>query len=239
MSMHTRGVIVADWGELDYQTAWDKQSSLQQSIIQKKLQRAVPVWSGPYHLVFCEHKKVFTLGRSGKESHLLINEELLKANHIDFYKINRGGDITYHGPGQIVVYPILDMEAFFTDVHRYVRKLESIIISVLHEFHIEGYRNPAYTGVWLTSRQDRRPKKICAIGVHLSRWVTLHGLAFNVRTDLSPFDFIVPCGIRDPDMGVTSLHLETDLTIDMDHIRSRIKHYFAIEFDCEYLTPPL
>ncbi len=235
--MNTKGVIVEDWGEVDYKSAWDRQSVLQQTIIQKKLRKDHSIWSGPYYLVFCEHKKVFTLGRSGKESNLLINESLLQSNDIDFYKINRGGDITYHGPGQIVVYPLLDMDSFFTDVHKYVRKLEAIIIAVLQEYRIDAYRNPAYTGVWLTSRQDGQPKKICAIGVHMSRWVTLHGLAFNVNTDLSPYDFIIPCGIRDPDKGVTSLHLETTQSIDMDHMRSRIKHYFAIEFECEYILP--
>lgn len=234
--MDKRSVIIEDWGRTDYQQAWDRQTELQKAIIAKKISKEA--YSGPYHLVFCEHHKVFTLGRSGKEANLLINPGYLKTQGIDFYKINRGGDITYHGPGQIVLYPILDMESFFTDVHKYVRKLEEIIIRTLQTYNIDAYRNPAYTGVWVTSMQDRLPKKICAIGVHMSRWVTLHGLAFNVTTDLQPFDYIVPCGIRDPEKGITSLHLETDQPIDMEHIRSMIKYYFAEEFDCQYILTP-
>lgn len=235
--MGLKDTIIEHWGTIDYQQAWDRQTLIQKAIIDKKLKRDPSIWSGPNHLIFCQHPKVFTLGRSGKESNLLINEVLLEANQIQFYKINRGGDITYHGPGQIVLYPILDMELFFTDVHKYVRKLEGIIIAVLQEYNIEAYRNPAYTGVWLSSRTNHQPKKICAIGVHMSRWVTLHGLAFNVQLDLSPFDFIVPCGIRDPGMGVTSLDQETDMPIDFGSIESRIKHYFGIEFECDFIPP--
>jgi lipoyl(octanoyl) transferase len=233
--MISKNVIAEDWGEIDYKLAWDRQTDIQQTIISKKLKRDPQLWSGPYHLIFCQHPKVFTLGRSGKESNLLVNDEMLNRNGIGFYKINRGGDITFHGPGQIVVYPIIDLENFFTDVHKYVRKLEATIIRVLNEYNIDAYRNPKYTGVWLTSNQDHLPKKICAIGVHMSRWVTLHGLAFNVHTDLRPYDFIVPCGIRDPDKGVTSLHLETQLPLDLIHMQSRIKHYFAEEFECDYI----
>lgn len=231
-----RSVIVSDWGLMDYQKAWDKQTMLFQEIVQRKTGPHKTTDTGPYHLIFCQHHPVFTLGRSGKEDHLLLNPEFLKSKGIDFYKINRGGDITYHGPGQLVCYPIFDMEHFFQDVHRYIRTLENIIIRTLHEFQLDAYHHPQYTGVWLTSRLDHRPKKICAIGVHMSRWVTLHGLAFNIQTDLAPFDYIVPCGIRDPDKGVTSLHLETDLPIRFNEIQSRVTHYFEEEFQCSFIT---
>ncbi len=230
-----RLVHVQDWGTIDYKEAWDRQMALQQDIIHKKRNRNLFDYSGPFTLIFCEHPKVFTLGRSGKDSNLLINESLLKYNQIDFYKINRGGDITYHGPGQMVLYPILDLDYFFSDVHLYVRKLEQIVIETLKDYQIEAYRNPDFTGVWLRSRIDGRAKKICALGVHLSRWVTLHGIAFNIHTDLTPFNFIVPCGIQDPEKGVTSLHLETDVPIQMNEIKSKVQYYFASEFDCQYI----
>ncbi len=227
-----RQVILQDWGLVGYLEAWDRQTALFQEIIRRKTGSQKSNETGPYHLIFCEHRPVVTLGRSGKENHLLINEELLKLKGIEFYKINRGGDITYHGPGQTVMYPILDMEHFFTDVHRYIRSLENIVIRTLAHFELEAFRNPKYTGVWLQSRQDRQPKKICAIGVHMSRWVTLHGLAFNIHTDLSPFEYIIPCGIRDPDKGVTSLHLETDIAIDPLQIQSMLAGFFETEFQC-------
>lgn len=227
-----RQVILEDWGLVPYQEAWARQTALHQSIIKKKTGPNKQKETGPFHLIFCQHPPVFTLGRSGKEQNLLINEELLRNKGIEFYRINRGGDITYHGPGQWVVYPILDMEWFYTDVHRYVRSLENIVMLTLAEYGLEAFRNPKYTGVWLESRNGGLPKKICAIGVHMSRWVTLHGLAFNVHADLTPFEYIVPCGIRDPDKGVTSLHLETDLPLDFQAIQGRLAHHFEQEFDC-------
>lgn len=225
-------VQVRDWGLIDYQEAWDRQTGLFQEIVARKTGPSKTRNTGPFHLVFCQHYPVFTLGRSGKEDHLLIQEQQLKSKGIGFYKINRGGDITYHGPGQIVMYPILDMEHFYTDVHRYIRSLENIIIRTLQGYQLDAFRNPKYTGVWLSSRTDGRPKKICAIGVHMSRWVTLHGLAFNIMTDLTPFDYIVPCGIRDPDKGVTSLHLETDLPLDLNQIQNQMSGLFEDEFQC-------
>lgn len=238
LPMHMQ-VNIQDWGLVDYQTAWDRQTMLFQEIVQRKTGPFKTRDTGPFHLIFCQHDPVFTLGRSGKENHLLINQELLKIKGIGFYKINRGGDITYHGPGQIVMYPILDMEHFFTDVHRYIRSLENIVIRTLEGFQIEAFRNPQYTGVWVQSRIDRHPKKICAIGVHMSRWVTLHGLAFNIQTDLTPFDYIVPCGIRDPDKGVTSLHLETDLPLDLPAIQNKMAIYFEEEFQCSLKAQPI
>lgn len=230
-----REVHIEDWGLIDYQLAWDKQTSIHNKIKENKISKSEVKEPMPSHLVFCEHNKVFTLGRSGKEQNLLMNTEWLKSIGIDYYKINRGGDITYHGPGQIVMYPILDLDQFFTDVHKYVRKLEEVVIKTLADYSINSFRNPAYTGVWVLSRMDNLPKKICALGVHMSRWITLHGIAFNIHTDLSPFDYIVPCGIRDPDKGVTSLHLETDAIINTEEVKERMKHYFAIEFECNYI----
>jgi lipoyl(octanoyl) transferase len=230
----TKSVVIQDWGRIAYKQAWDQQTHLHESIIQQKRDKTNP-FTGPHYLIFCEHEPVFTLGRSGKENHLLLQPERLAQRGIDFYKINRGGDITYHGPGQVVVYPILDLDLFFNDVHRFIRSLESVIIRVLADYQIEGLRNPAYTGVWVRSRQDSRPKKICALGVHMSRWVTLHGLAFNLSTDLSAFEYIIPCGIADPQLGVTSLQLETDLPFTSEEIKSKIQEYFAAEFDCHYI----
>lgn len=228
-------VRVEDWGLVDYKSAWDRQTLIHNAIKENKISKSSNQHPLPSHLIFCEHHKVFTLGRSGKDQHLLMNEDWLKSIGIDFYKINRGGDITYHGPGQIIMYPILDLDHFFTDVHRYVRTLEEIVIRTLAEYNLNAFRNPDYTGVWVLSRIDNLPKKICALGVHMSRWITLHGIAFNIHTDLSPFDYIVPCGIRDPDKGVTSLHLETDLPLNKEEIKDKMKHYFAKEFECNYL----
>ncbi|MEP7267953.1 MAG: lipoyl(octanoyl) transferase LipB [Saprospiraceae bacterium] len=230
-----RSITIENWGLIDYKKAWDQQTSIHQEIIEKKRNKTENSFTGPGRLIFCEHEKVFTLGRSGKESNLLMNLDWLKSKGIDFYKINRGGDITYHGPGQIVLYPIIDLDYFFNDVHKYVRKLEEIVIQVIATFNIQGYRHPDFTGVWVKSRMDGHAKKICAIGVHMSRWVTLHGLAFNVHTDLTPFEYIVPCGIRDPEKGVTSLHLETELEINRHHVQALMEHHFAKEFDCKYI----
>jgi lipoyl(octanoyl) transferase len=230
-----KAVLIEDWGLIDYKEAWDRQTLIHNTIKENKISRSSDKQLLPSHLIFCEHNKVFTLGRSGKEQNLLINEDWLRSMGIDFYKINRGGDITFHGPGQLVMYPILDLDHFFSDVHRYVRTLEEIVIKVLAEYELQAFRNPDYTGVWLKSRIDKLPKKICALGVHMSRWITLHGIAFNINTDLTPFDYIVPCGIRDPDKGVTSLHLETDKPIRLDEVKEKMKYYFAVEFECNYI----
>lgn len=230
---HHRHAHIQDWGVIDYKKAWDRQTELHDEIKNNKIHKQGKLLHDK--LIFCEHPSVFTLGKSGKEENLLMNTDWLKSIGIDFYKINRGGDITYHGPGQIVMYPILDLDRYFNDVHRYVRTLEEIIIKTLHDYHIDSFRNPTFTGVWLISRLDRQPKKICALGVHMSRWVTLHGIAFNVLTDLTPFDYIVPCGIKDPEKGVTSLHLETDQSIVRSEVLERVQYHFAKEFDCIYI----
>ncbi len=227
-----------DLGRISYADAWAYQSRIHQGLIARK--RAVrkgqalpPEADGAVNtLLFCEHPPVFTLGKSGSPDHLLLDKSELKSQGFEFYKINRGGDITYHGPGQIVGYPILDLDDFFTDVHRYVRYLEEAVIRTLAEYGLEGHREDGYTGVWL----DGKPKrKICAIGVHLSRWVTLHGFAFNVNTQLSHFRHIVPCGIQEADKDVTSMARELGREVPMEEVKRKLKGHFAELFDMTYL----
>lgn len=188
----------------------------------------------PHRFLLCEHHHVFTLGKSGSLDHLLLNEEELNSQAIEFFKINRGGDITYHGPGQITGYPILDLDEFFTDVHRYVRSLEEMIIRYLRTMGLEGLRIEGYTGVWLPP-DEKSPfyRKICAIGVHLSRWVSMHGFAFNVNTDLSYFDRIVPCGIVDEDKRVTSLSAETGQSFNLKAVGDELLSIFVDLFNCD------
>ncbi len=182
-----------------------------------------------HYLLFCEHPHVYTLGKSGSEKNLLISDDELKKIQATFYNINRGGDITYHGPGQIVGYPILDLDLFFNDIHKYMRCLEEVIIKTLAHYNIEGSRIEGLTGVWLgAGTTDAR--KICAFGVRLSRWVTMHGFAFNVNCDLSYFNNIVPCGITDK--KVTSLHVELGREVNMEEVKQLIKRNFELVFDC-------
>jgi lipoyl(octanoyl) transferase len=169
------------------------------------------------HLLFCEHPHVYTLGKSGKESHLLLNNEELKDKNAVFYKINRGGDITYHGPGQLVVYPILDLEHFFTDIHKYMRLLEEAVIHTIAAYGLKGDRIEGMTGVWLDVGTPKE-RKICALGVKASRWVTMHGIGFNVNTDLDYFSNIVPCGIEDK--AVTSMKKELGITVNMEDVKA-------------------
>lgn len=196
-------------GLKDYKETWDYQEALFKTIIALKMQnRAADTHSiTPNYLLFVEHPSVYTLGKSGDISHLLLNEQQLTEKGVSFYRINRGGDITYHGPGQLVGYPILDMENFFTDIHRYLRLLEEVVILTLRDYGLKGERSAGETGVWLDP-ETRFARKICAMGVRSSRWVTMHGFALNVNTHLGYFDYIVPCGIRGK--GVTSLQAELD-----------------------------
>ncbi len=168
--------------------------------------------------------------------HLLLSEEALEERGIQFYKTNRGGDITYHGPGQIVAYPIFDLDCFFTDVHRYVRYLEEAVILTLAEYGIEAGREEGYTGVWLAATSVLPKRKICAIGVHLRRWITMHGLALNVNTDLTYFQHIIPCGINDADKAVTSMALELGRTVDLEEVKAHLRKHFAQLFDFEWAT---
>jgi lipoyl(octanoyl) transferase len=204
-----------------------------QSIIDIKLSNREKEFPEPTknYLLTVEHPHVYTLGKSGKPSHLLVSEDFLKSINATFYKVNRGGDITYHGFGQLVVYPILDLENFFTDIHRYVRNLEEVIIRVLNDYGIKGERSLGETGVWIDTHDIKKARKICAIGVRSSRWVTMHGLAFNLNTDLKYFDYIIPCGISDK--KVTSLHLELGKKVDENEVLEKVLHYFEEVFECQ------
>jgi lipoyl(octanoyl) transferase len=184
------------------------------------------------YLLFCEHPPVYTLGKSGKIEHLLVNEKQLEELGAKMYKINRGGDITFHGPGQLVGYPILDLDHFFPDIHKYLRLLEEVFIKILKDYGLKGERSPNETGVWLDAGKPQA-RKILALGVRASRWVTMHGWAFNVNTDLSYFKKIIPCGIQDK--AVTSLALELGRTINLDDIKAKSRLYFKEVFEIEYL----
>ena len=224
-----------DLGQMDYQAAWDFQTLLHRNLVDNKLNsKHLPLGSYPqaHHLLLVEHPPVYTLGKSGSMDHLLLSAEEMTRRGIQFFPINRGGDITFHGPGQIVGYPILDLDCFFTDVHRYVRNIEEVIIRTLAEYGIDSQRIPGFTGVWITDAAGDRFRKICAIGVHLSRWVTLHGWAFNVNTPLEYFDYIVPCGIADEDKTVTSLARELGRPVDLQEVKDKIKRHFAGVFEC-------
>jgi len=227
-------VNLHDLGMIPYQDAWDLQEQLLKANSEIKLAAAFDTpphdVSTQHHLLLCEHPHVYTLGKSGKEEHLLIQEELLKARGATFVKINRGGDITYHGPGQMVAYPILDLEKFQSDLHWYLRSLEESIILLLAEFGLKGDRIEGATGVWVDVN-SHNPRKICAMGIRCSRWITMHGLAFNVNTDLSYFNHIVPCGISDKE--VTSLSQELGRKIDLQKVKNRWMTHFSTVFDLQ------
>ncbi len=222
-----------DLGLINYQEAWDYQTGLHKSVVAHKLENrsrqkeGLPTSPAHHYLLFCEHPPVYTLGKSGSLDHLLLNEAELEEGGFSFHKINRGGDITYHGPGQVVAYPIFDLDGFFTDVHKYVRFLEEVVIRTLAEYDIEGTREKGYTGVWLPAKGQLPKRKICAIGVHLSRWVTMHGFAFNVNTNLQHFQHIIPCGIQEDDKTVTSLATELGSPVDVEVIKTQLKAHFA------------
>lgn len=187
----------------------------------------------PSYLIFCEHPHVYTLGNSGNKEHLLISEYQLKQKNATYYKINRGGDITYHGPGQIVGYPILDLDNFFTDIHKYLRFLEEMVIRMLAEYGIQAGRSKGETGVWLDAENPLKARKICAMGVRASRWVTMHGFALNVNVDLSYFGNIIPCGIVDK--AVTSMDKELGCNVDENEVKQKLKKHFADLFECELI----
>jgi lipoyl(octanoyl) transferase len=222
---------VKDLGLVDYQAGWDIQTDLHQRLIQEKRNNS-GISVSPHSLILCEHPHVFTLGKSGYDSHLKVDDSELERIQASFYRINRGGDITYHGPGQLVAYPILDLERIFTDVHRYVRSLEEVVIQVLLEYNIKAGREEKYTGVWVDP-ESPQARKICAIGVHLSRWVSLHGLAFNINTDLNYFSHIIPCGIQDPQKSVTSLSNELGMSVSLDEVKQKFVKKFLEVLDLE------
>lgn len=221
-------VEILDLGLIDYKEAWEKQTQLHHDLVQQK--RTDSGKAIPNSLIICQHPPVFTMGKSGKEDHIVWDDEERRRKGIEYYQINRGGDITYHGPGQLVVYPIFDLDMFFRDVHRYVRSLEEAVIRTLSDFEITGIRVNEYTGVWI---DDEPKRKICAIGVHLSRWVSMHGLALNVNTDLTHFNGIVPCGIADDDKTVTSMSKELGKSVDIQVVSQRIIHHFKDIFAFE------
>lgn len=216
-------------GRVPYQQAWDYQTGLFNGILQQKLanrkreDEGLPLLPTSNYLLFCEHPHVYTLGKSGNAGHLLLNQDGLQQKGVEFFHINRGGDITYHGPGQLVGYPVLDLDNFFTDVHRYMRTIEEAVIRTLAEYGLPAGRMEKFTGVWLDANGDPKPRKICAIGVKMSRWVSMHGFALNVNTDLSYFGHIVPCGIADK--AVTSLQQELGREVPMAEVEQKmLKH---------------
>lgn len=223
-----------DLGLKDYKEAWDFQEQLFKFNVDAKIENRkadMVVTETKNHLLFCEHPHVYTLGKSGDENHLLLSETLLKQKGATYYKINRGGDITYHGPGQIVGYPILDLDFFFTDIHKYLRFLEEMIIRTLTEYGIKAERYEGYTGVWIDVENPIKARKICAMGVRCSRWVTMHGFAFNIAPDLDYFNNIVPCGITDKQ--VTSLEKELNQKVDVEEVKQKLKKHFCDLFEAE------
>ena len=217
-------VSFIDWGLIPYKEAWDKQEELFNGKVQSKLQNRINNNVTPLpenHLIFCEHPHVFTLGKSGKIANLLVSEQQLVELQATYQAINRGGDITYHGPGQIVGYPIIDLEQFFTDIHKYLRLLEEAIILTIAHYGLKGERYEGYTGVWLDAGIPEKARKICAMGVRCSRWVTMHGFAFNVNTNLDYFNYIIPCGIDDKQ--VTSLQKELGHPINIEEVKNQLK----------------
>ena len=223
-----------DLGKIDYKECWDFQEEIFAEILAVKStnRKENKTVSTKNHLLFCEHHHVYTLGKSGDEKHLLVNEEYLKSRGATFHKINRGGDITYHGPGQLVGYPILDLDNFFTDIHKYLRFLEEAVILTLREYGLESERSPGETGVWFDVGTPKA-RKICALGVKSSRWVTMHGFAFNINSDLSYFGNIIPCGITDK--SVTSLQKELGREMDMEEVKNKVKSYLIDLFEMKII----
>jgi len=231
-------VIFRDLGTKDYQETWDYQEKLFSQTVGVKIsnRKAEPGQEQitDNYLLFVEHPHVYTLGKSGRAENLLLDEAGLKRYNARYYPINRGGDITYHGPGQLVGYPILDLDNFFTDIHKYLRYLEEAVIATLDDYGILAGRIEGLTGVWIDHIQQKNPRKICALGVKSSRWVTMHGFAFNVNTDLSYFNHIIPCGISDK--AVTSLQLELGEEVALSEVKDRVKLHIGRLFGMELLV---
>jgi lipoyl(octanoyl) transferase len=227
-------VSIKDLGLIDYKKCWDYQEELFAEILAVKSanRKENKTEATKNHLILCEHPHVYTLGKSGDEKNLLVNENYLKSRGATFHKINRGGDITYHGPGQIVGYPILDLDNFFTDIHKYLRFLEEAVILTLKEYGLVSERSPGETGVWIDVGTPKA-RKICALGVKSSRWVTMHGFAFNVNSDLSYFGNIIPCGITDK--NVTSLQQELGGEMNMEEVKNKVKSHLVDLFEMEII----
>lgn len=249
-------VLFEDLGSMSYKEAWDYQEELLQQNVKKKIESRIenteyrmqntgtgnsqtadsqsPTYRSPlttHHLLFVEHPPVYTLGKSGDIANVLISEEERAAKNIEFFPINRGGDITFHGPQQLVGYPILDLERFYTDLGKYLRNLEEVFILTMAEYGLRGERSAGETGVWLDASIPGKERKICAMGIRCSRWVTMHGFAFNVNTDLSYFDYIIPCGIVGKQ--VTSLQKELGYALDMEEVKAKVKKNFEKVFNVE------
>ncbi len=233
MSKPAPEVIYRDLGLIDYKEAWDLQETLFRETVDQKIRIRNGESGEPTknYILFCEHPHVYTLGKSGDKNHLLLDETSLKANHASYYEINRGGDITYHGPGQLVVYPIFDLDHFFSDIHKYLRFLEESVIQTLAHFGIEAGRVEGLTGVWIDGDKPTA-RKICALGVKSSRWVTMHGIGFNVHADLSYFSHIIPCGIQDK--AVTSMERELGREIRILEVAGVLKEKLATQFGFVY-----
>ncbi len=230
-----KSVSFEDLGVVDYKEAWDYQEELFKGIIDQKMYNRENHGSEKQtnnYLLFCEHPHVYTLGKNGSENNLLVNMLELQQKEATYYKINRGGDITYHGPGQIVGYPILDLDNFSPDIHQYVANLEEAIIRTIDEYGIKGERFKGASGVWLDADNPAKARKICAIGIRSSRWVTMHGFAFNVNTDLSYFDLINPCGFTDK--KATSMQKELDAHTPINEVKTKLKQHLRDIFDMDY-----
>ena len=230
-----KNVLLQDLGFKDYKETWDYQEALFKGIVDAKIKNRregleVPT---PNYFLFVEHPHVYTLGKSGDMNNLLVDEKVLAEKGATFYKINRGGDITYHGPGQIVGYPILDLDNFFTDIHKYLRFLEEMVILTLAEYGLKATRSEGETGVWLDVGTPFA-RKICAMGVRASRWVTMHGFALNVNADLGYFDLMIPCGIKDK--SVTSLNIELGQTkVDLEEVKQKLLRHFESLFEAQLI----
>lgn len=226
-------VYFKDLGSIEYGEAWKYQESLlfENADIKKSISNGDLNRDTTHHLLFCEHPPVYTLGKSGKEEHVLVSKEELTRRNIAYYETNRGGDITFHGPGQIVGYPILDLEKYYRDIGKYLRSLEEVIILTLAEYGIKGERSKGETGVWIEPDHKMKARKICAMGVRCSRWITMHGFALNVNTNLEYFSMIVPCGIADKQ--VTSLEKELGKKIEMEEVKNVLIEKFNVIFECE------
>jgi lipoyl(octanoyl) transferase len=230
--METPVVQIQDLGLIDYKEAWDLQESLLKESVDLKIANRTnnSLRLPTNHLLFCEHPHVYTLGKSGKQEHLLLDDNQLSEVSATYYKINRGGDITYHGPGQLVMYPIIDLEQFFTDIHKYLRFLEEAVILTLKEYGLHADRYEGLTGVWIEPNTPKA-RKICAMGVKCSRWITMHGIGFNINSDLNYFQHIVPCGIDDK--AVTSLEKELGRKISMMEVKEKLTKQMATIFGFE------
>ena len=233
-----QNVIFKDLGIIDYKTAWDYQEKLlQQNVSVKSAIRNDAALAGKIdtqnYFLLCEHEPVYTLGKSGDMKNVLMSEAELAANNIQFFKTNRGGDITFHGPQQIVGYPILDLEKFYTDIGKYLRNLEEVIILTIAEYGIKGERSAGETGVWIEPGIEGKERKICAIGVRCSRWITMHGFALNVNTDLTYFGNIIPCGIVNK--KVTSIEKELGEKVDFDEVKEKVRENFKRVFNVEFM----